>query len=278
MRMGGTGIETAVEFPHGRAEIRSYDWRTEWTGIQRARPDMYVLELNLSRGDGSGRSEPRRSGDVAVIHPHGEVDREIASGRRRTLLCMLDRAWLESLFPPLLDRGRGDAAGEVGLGRIEWLLRNIHHEMRREPDFGSVIVIEAFAHALAVELARRLASREGAEGVRRGGLAPWRMRLLQERILADAPAPSLAELAGLCDMTVRHLCRVFKAETGSTLGLYVERARAQRAQTLLSKTDLTLAEIAHRLGFASSTSFANAFQRATGLKPREIRRSSKLRP
>jgi transcriptional regulator GlxA family with amidase domain len=41
---------------------------------------------------------------------------------------------------------------------------------------------------------------------------------------------------------------------------------------LLSQTSLSLTEIAHRLGFATSTSFSNAFQRATGLRPRQIER------
>jgi AraC family transcriptional regulator len=277
-------IERTIEFPRGRVEIRAYDWRHEWNGIHRARPDMYILELNLSQG-GKARPLPAstrhsmpdsfQAGDIAFIRPHSRVQRNIASGRRRALLCMFDRAWLDNLLPQEIHAGGSHFAERTSLGRSEWLLRNIYREIREQDNPGSAIVIESFANALAVELARRLALRATHDHLRKGGLAPSRMRLLQERVLSDIAAPSLAELAELCGMTVRHLCRAFKAETGITPGQYINAARAQHARTLLSETRLSLTEIAHRLGFATSASFSNAFQRATGLKPRQIERPTR---
>jgi AraC family transcriptional regulator len=162
----------------------------------------------------------------------------------------------------------------TSLGRTEWLLLNIYQEMRCEEKFGSAIVVESFANALAVELARRLALRS-TDGLRKGGLAPWRMRLLRERVTSNIVAPSLAELAELCGMTVRHLCRAFKAENGITPGKYINAAVVQHARTLLSQTNLSLVEIAHRLGFATSDGFSKAFQRTTGLKPRQIEKPTR---
>ena len=49
MRNGDRDIERAIEFTRSRVEIRFFDWRDEWNGIHRARPDMYILELNLSQ-------------------------------------------------------------------------------------------------------------------------------------------------------------------------------------------------------------------------------------
>ena len=283
MRNGDNEIESAIEFSRGRVEIRAFDWSPEWNGMHRARPDAYILELNLSH---SGKASPadidRKSatsfqvGDVAIIPPDSKVQRTLAPGWRRALLCMFDRAWLDNLLPQLIHESSSNAVQCSGLGRTEWLLRNIYQEMRQEENLGSALMVESFANALAVELARRLALHRTHDRFPKGGLAPWRMRLLQERILSNVAAPNLTELAELCDMTVRHLCRAFKAETGMTPGQYIDAARAQHARTLLSETNLSLTDIAHRLGFATTASFSNAFQRATGLKPRQIERPNKL--
>jgi AraC family transcriptional regulator len=242
-------------------------------------PICTFFELNLSRGakvapaphvDGKSTPGSFQVGDIAFIPPHSKVQRNIAPGRRRALLCMFERAWLDDLLPRVAHEGGNKFVDITTLGRIEWLLRNIYQEMRREEDFGSATVIESLANALAVELARRLALRRSDCAPRKGGLAPWRMHLLQQRIFSNRVAPSLTELADLCGMTVRHLCRAFKAETGITPGQSIAAAMAQHARKLLSETSLTLSEIAHRLGFATSASFSNAFQRATGLKRRQI--------
>jgi AraC family transcriptional regulator len=68
------------------------------------------------------------------------------------------------------------------------------------------------------------------------------------------------------------LGRAFRAETGYTLGDFVEAGMVQHAHSMLAGTTLPLGEIARQLGFATSSSFSNAFQRATGLKPREVER------
>jgi AraC family transcriptional regulator len=276
MRKNDRGVERAIEFSHGRVEISFYNWQREWNGIHRARPNMYIFELNLSHASKTPRpnrvettSRSFQAGNVALIPPQNKVQRDIAAGWRRALFCMFDRGWLDDLLP----RASGNALMEpVVPGRAEWLLRNIYQEMSRKADFGSAIVVESFANALAVELARRLASPRSDSGGPKGGLGPRRMHIVRKRVLSDIAAPSLTDLAELCDMTVRHLCRAFKTETGVTPGAYINEARAQHARTLLSQTSLSLTEIAHRLGFATSASFSNAFQRATGLRPRQIER------
>jgi hypothetical protein len=146
VRNGDRDIESAIEFSRGRVEIRAYDWRREWNGIRRARPHMYILELNLSHSgkvpppahfDGTPVPGSFQVGDVTFIPPHTSVQRNIASGWRRALLCMFDRVWLSNLLPPLDHEGGSNFAPGTGLGRTEWLLRNIYQEMRREDDCGS---------------------------------------------------------------------------------------------------------------------------------------------
>lgn len=53
-----------------------------------------------------------------------------------------------------------------------------------------------------------------------------------------------------------------------TLQKYVEEIRIERAERLLSETDMTLTEIAYECGFCSQSYFSYAFKRHTGTPPR----------
>jgi AraC-like DNA-binding protein len=266
-------LERTVEIPRGLVEIRRFDWSYKDSAVARRRPDMYIFELPLTGANARSPAE-RMAGRVALLPPSRQVPRNIAEGPHRSLLCLIEAGWIDSLLPQGMqwagDNLRGDRL------KFEWILRNIHKEVRGD-GFGRATMIESFVNALAVELVRRLlASETNADALpRKGGLAPWRMKLLRERVSADCAMPSLAELADLCGMTVRHLCRAFKAETGLTPGDFVAAAMVQHAREMLTESTLPLGEIAQRLGFATSSSFSNAFQRATGLKPRQVERPAR---
>jgi transcriptional regulator GlxA family with amidase domain len=47
-----------------------------------------------------------------------------------------------------------------------------------------------------------------------------------------------------------------------------------RAQGLITGTDMSIKEIAYECGFNSSQSFARAFRRATGQPPQQYRKSA----
>ncbi len=70
-----------------------------------------------------------------------------------------------------------------------------------------------------------------------------------------------------------HLCRVFKATYGIPPLRYVNQTRLGRAQQFLKDTPLTVAEIAHRVGFHDPAYFGELFRRAVGQTPGSYRRS-----
>jgi AraC family transcriptional regulator len=78
-------------------------------------------------------------------------------------------------------------------------------------------------------------------------------------------------LADLCGLTERQLSRAFKAETGMTIGRFVDEVTMERAHRLLTTTSLSIGGIAQELGFASADSFARSFRRLTGSPPSKIR-------
>ena len=59
---------------------------------------------------------------------------------------------------------------------------------------------------------------------------------------------------------------------------YVARWRMGVAQTALREEDVTVAELAHRLGYQSEAAFARAFKRVVGVAPGAARRGLELAP
>lgn len=90
---------------------------------------------------------------------------------------------------------------------------------------------------------------------------------LIERLLDEGHGISLAELAERLYVSRSKLCAVFKQETGESIGAYVRRRRIECAQELLKSTNLTVAEIAMRLGYSQQAAFNQAFKQATGSTP-----------
>jgi AraC family transcriptional regulator len=140
----------------------------------------------------------------------------------------------------------------------------------REPGFASALLVEGLGLSLMVDLWRLLDLRR-SQAARVGGLAPWRLRLIQERVHEDGRAPSLADLAVLCGLSRRHLMRAFLEETGSTLGAYMAAASLDRAKRRLAEGLAPIGTIGEEAGFSSPSGFSAAFRRATGQSPRAYR-------
>jgi AraC family transcriptional regulator len=144
------------------------------------------------------------------------------------------------------------------------------------PGFASEVVVDALAHVAAVDLARFYGAKSEDEPARRGGISPWRLRRVCERIESDGRT-SVSELAELCGVSARHLMRSFRESQGETLGQYIARVRIERAKRLLAG-DQPIAAISAALGFASPSSFSSAFRAAVGAGPREYRAVTRTRP
>jgi AraC family transcriptional regulator len=83
---------------------------------------------------------------------------------------------------------------------------------------------------------------------------------------------TLAGLAGLANLSVFHFARLFKQATGLPPYQYVLRWKIARAQHLLRRDRLAVADLSDELGFASPSSFAAAFKRLVGCTPQQFQR------
>jgi transcriptional regulator GlxA family with amidase domain len=69
----------------------------------------------------------------------------------------------------------------------------------------------------------------------------------------------------------RHLARLFRNETGTTIAQHVEHVRVEEARRLLESADVSLDVVARRCGFGTVETFHRAFKRRTGITPTEHR-------
>lgn len=81
----------------------------------------------------------------------------------------------------------------------------------------------------------------------------------------------LADLAAVACVTPEHLCRLFQAATGRSPMETVRLARLDRAASLLTRSNYSVAEIAELCGFASPFHFSRRFQDAFGQSPSGLR-------
>lgn len=82
---------------------------------------------------------------------------------------------------------------------------------------------------------------------------------------------SLAELASIVNISPTYFASLFKQEMGISPHQYVIRQRVEQAKSMLSKTDLAIADIALQVGFSSQSHLTQQFKRFTGMTPKQVR-------
>ncbi|MEE4209957.1 MAG: AraC family transcriptional regulator [Parvularcula sp.] len=90
--------------------------------------------------------------------------------------------------------------------------------------------------------------------------------------------PAIPELARRVGVNQTKLKALFKMAYGSTVHEFTQRLRMERASEMLSKDDLTIAEIAYAVGYEFPASFTHAFRKFYGHSPRQERKATQALP
>ena len=83
---------------------------------------------------------------------------------------------------------------------------------------------------------------------------------------------TIQEIAGNLGVSYSNFRKLFKEYTGLSPAIYQQDLKLQRAKELLTTTEMSIKEIAYRLGFDSPDYFSAKFKAKTGHKPSEFRR------
>lgn len=95
---------------------------------------------------------------------------------------------------------------------------------------------------------------------------------IEQHLLSDLELAHFPELTGYSKF---HLLRVFKKETGKTIGEYIRYRKLAVAANLLKDSNETIITIAFALGFNSQESFSRAFKEIYAFPPGQYRRMMK---
>ena len=105
-----------------------------------------------------------------------------------------------------------------------------------------------------------------------GTLPSWRLRRVTEYIQQNLDKDlTLAELAAVVYMSPYHFSRRFKRSTGVPPHRFVIRERIARASVVLTRPELSIAQISRMVGFGTPSHFTTVFRRATGITPKGYR-------
>ena len=161
----------------------------------------------------------------------------------------------------------------TGHTELAYCLRQLAEEAdARHPGYELAVTGWAFtAMAALLRLCPPPTERDGQTRRRNRQYTAQILRYVEEHCHTGIHLPDLAQTLHI---TEPHLCRVFRAETGSSIIQYTNLVRCHRAKLLL-EGGASVTEAAGELGFADSNYFSRLFKREMGLPPSTLGRGQK---
>ena len=154
---------------------------------------------------------------------------------------------------------------------IEDLARRLLGELRADK-LASRLYAESLATGLAVHLLRHYSTAGKIANGSSRMLPRFKLQrvtdFINDNLYDDL---TLGKMSATLSMSPFHFAHAFRETTGLTPHRYVVQCRIDRAKILLCETDLSIAEIAHRVGYSNQSNFSVVFHRVAGQTPRSYR-------
>ncbi|MEU6339382.1 AraC family transcriptional regulator [Streptomyces sp. NPDC046977] len=144
-------------------------------------------------------------------------------------------------------------------------------EARREGE-GTAAILSALCTVL-LAMVLRTARGDTTRTTLWTAAADGRIAAAVEGMLDDPGADwTIERLSRTAAMSRATFLRHFTRETGTTVGVFLTRARLMTAAELLTATDATVASVAGQVGYYSESAFSRAFRAHLGTTPARFRR------
>jgi len=136
----------------------------------------------------------------------------------------------------------------------------------------SRLYLESLLDLLCIQLLREHSAPSGFAIGDRPGLRTPQVRQVTDYMIEHLDeAVGLQQLAELLHISRFHFCTAFRNATGFTPHQWLVRIRMERACQLLSKSAMTITEIALAVGYQTPSSFTQAFRTSVGTTPTAFR-------
>lgn len=272
-------VDAAIDLSIARVELVVVDHPQADEHVFQ-REDVYWIDLCLTPRrpkaqarfiDRWGPHRMTELGSIMAIPPFEQVLLKNTGGRHASVICQLRAEALAKWLPQnheWTDR-QLEACLHITSTSIGSMLLRLNQELRY-PTIGSRDMCEALLCEISIELARYIVSVN--EPPEKGGLASWRLRLIDARIAEAREPPTVAELAKICKLSTRQLTRAFRVSRSCSVNEYLAQVRIEIAKRRLASGE-GVKEIANGLGYATQSAFTFAFRRATGTTPGQYQKS-----
>lgn len=203
-----------------------------------------------------------RTGEVRYGDRSGDADMRSLGGA--FLFDAADPRLLVSLLPPVVH--------VQGSTRLAQLVQMVGEEYAGQSP-GHAFMLSRLVEMMLIEAMRSTTSRNAPPGLLRGlgdeRLAPA-LKQMHARI---DHAWTVAQLAALAALSRSAFFDRFIRTVGVAPMAYLLAWRMEVAKDLLHREGLAIAQVAERVGYASTSTFSTAFSRCVGQSPRQYARS-----
>jgi AraC-like DNA-binding protein len=180
-----------------------------------------------------------------------------------------DRAFVQKLLTRIYRKAlllRG--AEHVALAGI---LQNIIREMQRKDTYYQESV-NGFVHVLIIELLRLDDNEEKVKRTRqKGAQIAEALDYVGENYRKEI---KISELAYACNMSESHFRRVFMESMNMRPVDYINLIRVQKACELIKKSQISMGDIAYKVGFTTASTFNRNFKKLVGISPYQWKQSA----
>ena len=258
---------------HQQPKFDTPEHQATWHVIAHCPPFCASGERSGERWlDGKLRREARNEGDIAII-PAGISQRCNWHISAQFTILAIEPALLQQVGQDWVNPARIELIPHF-MTQQDALIQGIVSALREELERGKIggyLLIDSLKTTLAIHLLRNYCTTQPkssyADGLSKSTLQQM-TQYINEHLHQDL---KLIELAAIAQMSPYHFLRLFKQSVGVTPHQYILQCRIEKAKYLLcNDRELSIAEIAVRVGFCDQSHLTRYFKRIVGVTPKQL--------
>lgn len=264
---------------HHQPQFDTPEHEANWHVIAYCPPIAFSLDNELRSGerwlDGKLKREARNEGDIAII-PAGIAQRCNWSITAQFTIVAIDPALLQHVGQDWVNPDCIELIPHF-MTQQDALIQGIISTLREEVEqskMGGQLLIDSLRTTLAIHLLRNYCTTQPKVASQADGLSKPKLQqvtdYIQENLHQDI---KLIELAAIAQLSPYHFLRLFKQTTNTTPHQYILQCRIEKAKFLLQHSQISIAEIASRVGFCDQSHLTRCFKRNLGVTPRQFQQA-----